>query len=62
MVLPELEEDDAPYRHPLSRRIVAAVAIAALVLSAIGVGLAIAQGEWGPPPPSKVQQHDGVPA
>jgi hypothetical protein len=42
-------DDDTPYRHPLSRRIVAAVAIVALVLSAIGVGIAIARGQWGPP-------------
>ncbi|WP_426593307.1 hypothetical protein ACPPVS_16455 [Cellulomonas sp. McL0617] len=46
---PDPEPDELPYRHPLSRRIVAAAAILALVLSAIGVGIAIAQYQWGPP-------------
>jgi len=56
-------DDERSYPHPLSRRIVAAVAIVALVLSAIGVGIAIARAQWGPTIP--VEQQDtapGVPA
>ncbi|WP_028045324.1 hypothetical protein [Cellulomonas sp. URHE0023] len=54
-------DDEVPYRHPLSRRIVAGVAIVALVLSAIGVGVAIARAQWGPPP-DPVEQQQQVPA
>ena len=54
-------EDLVPRRHPMSRRVVAAVAIVALALSAIGVGLAIANAEFGPPP-SHVEQQDEIPA
>ncbi len=45
----EFLEDSAPRSHPMHRRVVAAVAILALVLSAIGVSIAIAQAQWGAP-------------
>jgi hypothetical protein len=61
-VNPELNpEDFVVRRHPMSRRVVAAVAIVALALSAIGVGLAIAHAEFGPPP-NHVEQQDEIPA
>jgi hypothetical protein len=41
--------DDEPYRHPLSRRVMAAVLVAVLVLGVVGIGVAIAQAQWGPP-------------
>ena len=40
---------DEPYRHPLSRRVMAAVLVAVLIIGVIGVGVAIAQAHWGAP-------------
>ena len=41
--------DDEPYRHPWSRRVMAAVLVAVLILGVISIGVAIAQAHWGAP-------------
>jgi len=41
--------DDEPYRHPLSRRVMAAVLVVVLILGVVGIGVAIAQAHWGAP-------------
>lgn len=41
--------EDEPYRHPLSRRVMAAVLVAVLIIGVVGVGVAISQAHWGAP-------------
>ena len=48
--------DDEPYRHPVSRRVVAAVLVVVLVLGVVSIGVAIAQAHWGGPTPPASEQ------